>query len=271
LKRLLFCLCVCLLLAPGDTLPSRPGQEAPEFETVVDDGSVLPSHEEMTRLAKENPIAFLRWGLVRLDREVQGYRVVFRKHEKVRGRQLEPEVIDAAFRAEPFSVRFEWKQGATRASRVLYVAGENNDSLVVRPTGLASFVGLVERDVKGAGALESSRYPITEFGIKVGMQRTLSAMIEAKKEGALRVEYLGEWEVPELGGRRCWVLRRTGYKVPEEDGITELTIYVDQQTWLQTGSLLRGPQNAFIADYFFGDIEFNPKFPEQTFVRDGLR
>ena len=112
---------------------------------------------------------------------------------------------------------------------------------------------------------------MTEFGIKIGSQRTLAAWVAAKKDGSLYIEFLGEKKIKELGDRPCGVLKRTRFRKTEEDGIGELTIYIDKETWLQTGSVLKGKNGEFMAEYLFRDVELNPKFDDDTFTRKSLQ
>jgi outer membrane lipoprotein-sorting protein len=57
---------------------------------------------------------------------------------------------------------------------------------------------------------------------------------------------------------------------PEEDGVTDLTIYIDKETWLQVGSVLKGDNDQYIAQYFFRDIKLNPEFTRETFAKEAL-
>jgi hypothetical protein len=266
--RILFCLPVCLALAP---LPrTAPEWAGSALAGVADDGKTLPDNARMEKLAQTDPIAFLENCLKHYDREVKGYTCLLHKQERLGGKLQPSELIEVSFREEPFSVLFDWKQGTRLAQRTLYVKGKYNDQLVVKPAGLASLVGVVERDPNGADAKKSGRYPLTEFGIKVGMERTLAAWQAAAKQDALRVEFVGERKVKEAGDRACWVLRRTGYKKPEEDGITDFTTYFDKETWLQVGSVLKGADNQLLGEYFFRDIKLNPEFKDGTFTREAV-
>jgi hypothetical protein len=241
------------------------------FSDVDDSGGPLPTEAALQNLAKTDPIRFLETCIRRYDREVKGYTATLRKQERIDGVLERSEVIDVAFREEPFSVLMKWKEGARRAAAVLYVKGENQDQLLVRPSGVFSFAGVVRRDPNGGDAKKAGRYPLPEFGIKIGMQRTLASWERARKANALHVEYVGVKHVKEAGGRRCWVLRRSPYQKPEEDGITELTMYVDTETWLQLGTVLKGNEGQLIGEYFFRDVRLNPHFEPGTFSIDALK
>jgi outer membrane lipoprotein-sorting protein len=132
-----------------------------------------------------------------------------------------------------------------------------------------SLAGVVERDPNGSAAKSSARYPQTEFGIKIGTERTIASWVEAKKHDALHVRYLGQKKVPEVGDRVCYAFKRAPYDKPEEDGITEAVYYVDKETWLQVGSVLSGA-DGLIGAYYFRDIKLNSDFPPDTFTRKGL-
>jgi hypothetical protein len=269
MRRLLLCLPVCLMFISG--LSSREPPSSSTFRDVPDNGAPLPSEAALERLAKTDPIAFLETCLRRYDREVKGYTATLRKQERIDGQLERSELIDVAFREDPFSVLMRWKSGARRAAATLYVKGENNDQLLVRPAGILSVAGIVARDPNGSDAKKGGRYSLTEFGIKIGMQRTLTSWEKARKDNALHLEYLGVKRIKEAGDRPCWVLRRSHYKNKEEEGIRELTVYIDKETWLQVGSILKGEEGRLIGEYFFRDIKLNPHFEQGTFTREALK
>jgi hypothetical protein len=273
MRRLLLCLSACFVLLPGGPRAASADKQAPPSprKAVPDDGAALPDNAAMTRLAKDDPVRFLETCLKRCDREVKAYRCTLVKRERLDGKLQREEVTAIAFRERPFSVLMEWKEGARLAQRVLYVKGANDDMLLVKPTGLASLIGVVQRDPDGPDARKSGRYPLTEFGIKIAMERTLGSWLAARKDDALHVEYLGVHKLAEVGGRPCWALKRSGYKRPEEDGITELTTYIDQETWLQVGSVVKGTDGQLLGTYYFRDIQLNPKFPADTFTRAAVK
>jgi hypothetical protein len=272
--RLLLCLLLCLSLAPAP-LPvgddgGDPANDLANLQPIVDDGSTLPDNEEMKRLAQDDPIRFLENCLRRCNREIRGYRATLHKQERLKGQLPEPETIQVSFREEPFSVLLHWTQGAGQAGAALYVRGANDDKVLVRPSGLKRFIGIVERDPEGPQARENGRYYLTGFGIKIGTQRTLAGWVSARERNALHIHYLGTRPVPELGGRICHVLQRDHYEFAADDGITELTTFIDAETWLQTGTVLRGSAGELIASYFFCDLQLNPAFSEDTFTRQGI-
>lgn len=268
IKRSLVCLPLCLLCASDSS--SLAALPAASYRDVADSGNPLPSEAEMERLAEHDPIAFLNECIRRYDREVQGYTATLRKQERIGGQLQSSEVIGVTFREKPFGVLLRWKEGARRAAAVLYVRGENRDQLLVRPAGILSLAGIVARDPKGEDAKQSGRYPLTEFGIKIGIQRTIASWESAKKDNALHIEYLGIKKIQETGDRSCWVLKRTR-NAPTEEGVIQSTLYIDRENWLQVGTLLNGEEDRVIGEYFFRDIEINPKLPDDAFSRGALK
>ena len=92
---------------------------------------------------------------------------------------------------------------------MLYARGENNGRVLIIGTGWRAIAGIITREPNSPDVKDSTRYPPSEFGIQIGTQRTLAAWQAAKKRGDLKIEYLGEKKVKEVGDRTCWVLRRT--------------------------------------------------------------
>ncbi len=263
---------VCLLLASSPR-EDRPASAAPVAAPVVKDaGAPLPDDAQMEALADSDPVAFLENCLRRYRREVHGYRAIMQKTERINGTLQPPEVIDVYFREKPHSVLLRWKRGARKAEAALYVEGANNGKMLARPNGLIArkLAGdVVTRDVAGSDARQSGRYPLDQFGIKKGTERTLAAWEAARAQGKLSVKHLPDQTLAQAGGRPCFVLRRT-YAAPENDGVTELTIYIDKQNWLQVGSILKGGEGQLIGEYYFQILELNPTFPPGQFESGAL-
>jgi hypothetical protein len=215
-----------------------------------------------------NPVLFLEECLAKYEREVKGYSATFIKQERVAEKLQPKEKLETHFREAPFSAYMKWIEGARLAQSVLYVEGENNNMMVAKPRGLGFFT--VSRDPTGADAKATSRYSIKEFGIHIGAKRTVAMMRAAEARGALHIRYEGQVKVPELNHRACYKFVRTPYHPPEDEGINELTLYIDTEMLLQTGSVLRDTKGELIAEYFFADVRLNPEFKENQFKKAGL-
>lgn len=273
MHRILLCLPLCLCMASDrrDT-PAAAKPTLAQANLVPDDGGPLPTADQLEKLAQSNPLAFFEACLRRYAREVKGYTCLFHKQERLEGRVNPPEVIEVRFREQPHSVLFHWLEGARLAERALYVEGENDGKMLARPKGVAARLlagDVVQRDVDSADARKSGRYTLKEFGVKKAMERSLAAFKAAQEANALQYEYLGIKRVREVGDRPCFTLHRVSKK-PEADGVKDIVLYVDTETWLQVGNVLKDEDGVLVGAYYFRDFKFNPDFPKDAFQRSAL-
>jgi hypothetical protein len=258
--RQLACLPFCLLLAPvpsAAVLSGAPPQAAPvAAEEPLPGGDV---------------VAFLEKCVQRYEQQaIHGYSVILHKQERIGGKLQPSEEIECFYREKPHSVFMHWLRGQRKAESSLYVEGENGGKMLARPAGLAGvFVKVVERDVDGEDARQSGRYTMKEFGLKAAVQKTYRDWKAAKEKGTSRIQYLGVRKVREAGDRLCYTLRRTCAE-PEEDGVSEVTIYIDKENWLQVGSVLKAEDGKLIGEYLFHDLHINPEFKANQFQRSAL-
>lgn len=268
MRPLLLCLVPCYLLAAAPSGPAphvRPPERA--VAAVPDDGRALSDAARMEQMAQQEPVAFLGECLRRYQRDVKGYTLTLQKRERLGGKLRDPEVLRVAFREEPYAVYLEWAEGGRLATRALYAEGENGGKMLARARLLPL---VVTRDVDGDEARQSGRFLLTDFGIAAGMRRAHTDWGAAEREGSLHVEYLGERVVEEAGGRPCHVLHRTRFRRPEHDGVTEQTLYIDKENWLQVGSVAKG-EHGLIGEYYFRDIRLNPEHEPGQFTREALK
>jgi hypothetical protein len=266
LPLLLLCLPLCLLQAPS----------YPEDLFAATDPTVLQVSDTKKPLPDPDPVRFLKKCLERYDREVKGYTLTFRKRERIDNVLNGTEEILVHFKNDPHSVFFDWKHGARLASRVFYVAGENNGKAMVK----ARLGGLILlKDVDGDEAKKSGRLRIDQFGLRQALERVQTRFEAAQAKGALHVEYLGVQKLAEVGNRPCYVLRRTKYAEAEDDGVTDLVVFIDTETWLLGGTISKGKakdkddnvlDNQLIAYYYFRDVKLNPQFQANQFQRAAL-
>jgi Protein of unknown function (DUF1571) len=227
--------------------------------------------EEILHDQPKGALKFLQMSLERYDHEVQGYSCILTKRERVKGKLKEkPEVTQCYFKEKPFSVYMNWIANPGDAQRILYVEGEYNNKMMTRPSGLKGLIGVLAFDPDAPLAKNAGRYLVTEFGIKIGTKRTLNGMKLANDRGALFVSYEGIYRVPECGDRLCHKLVRKPCTPLEDEGIYDMTFYFDMETWLQVGSILKGPNEELIAEYFFRDVRINPKFKDKQFKKESL-
>jgi hypothetical protein len=226
--------------------------------------------EAIEKIIKDDPTVFLQMCLDRYERDVRGYSCTLMKWERVNGKLRPLEIVEAQFREQPFSVFMSWKKGVGKAQRVLFVQGENGDKMLAKPAGFLGVIGVVTRDLDAPDVKASGRYLINQFGINLGTVRTLNAMLKAKAHNTLHVRYEGIFRVPEAGDRLCYKIVRTPYDPLEDEGVYELTIFIDMENWLQIASILKDPAGNLIAEYFFRDVKINPQFKPNQFTRGAL-
>jgi hypothetical protein len=265
---------VVLIVAPLSLYPVL----RPSNETVVLPPPEPPKPVEVDQkkafeeLAKKDPLEFLERCLSNYEKEVPtGYTCIFDKQERVKGKLRDKESIQVYFREKPFSVRMDWIKGNDfflGAQKSLYVAGVTDGFLYARP----SLPGLpvLPRQLTDPQVLATSRFPITEFGMQKGAIGTVNAMRKAKERNELHVKYEGIVELKEAGNRPCYKVVRTPYNPPEEDGCNELVIFIDVDSKLQVGSILRDRDNKLIAEYFFYNIDTNATLTDEQFSRDAI-
>ncbi|MFL5340480.1 MAG: DUF1571 domain-containing protein, partial [Gemmataceae bacterium] len=249
-------------------IQSQPA--APPVIEFVDDGVSLPDEATFARLAQTDSPTFLEMCMRRYRREVHTVSGEMHKQERIAGKLYPEEAIDFWFREEPYSVLIKWKQGARQACASMYVEGENGNKVLALPTLLRWSGKLLERDPDCCEAKAASRYSLRESSLLQGTERTWQAWKTARDNGTLHVEYKGIVAVPELGGRRCHVLKRT-CETPEGDGVATVEIAVDAQTWLQTGSTLTDKCGNLIGKYMFPQVVVNPEFSPTLFTKDSVR
>jgi len=192
--------------------------------------------------------------------------------ERLKGQLNPSETIEAWFKEEPFSVFMHWKEGAGLAVASLYVVGDNDGKMCVRPSsGAGKLLGWVKSAPDSSEAKDATRYLITEFGLRCGAERTYRAWKALQERGVtLRTEYLGlRKNVEEVGGRDCHVVVRR-CDPPEEEGMTEITLLIDAETWQQVGTILKAGDE-LIGEYYFKDIKLNPDFDEKRFKPEMLK
>jgi hypothetical protein len=268
-------LLICLSLAPVQQFIGSKSFLSAQIGPDVDITKELPSPQRFAQLCQTDPVQSLEAALSRYQKEIDEYTCTMIKRERIKNKLRNEEEIRCWFREKPFSVLMEWVKGADRADASLFVQGEHDNKLLIRPTGLA-YQGLrilgkyyADRTTNDPEVLDASRFTVYEFGIGKGMERTFTAWKAAQERGNFNIEYLGEQVIPEVGNRPCYVIKRH-CNPPEEEGLTDITIMLDKETWLQVGSILK-KQDDLIGYYYFKDINFKPPFSANQFHPEILK
>src|SRR4051812_40666210 len=133
--------------------------------------------DTIEHLATTDPVEMLRNVLAKYkEAGIKGYTCTLVKHERIKGKVHDREVTECWFKEEPFSIFMHWKEGAGLAVASLYVVGDNDGKMCVRPSsGAGKLLGWVKSAPDSSEAKDATRYLITEFGLRCGAERTYRA------------------------------------------------------------------------------------------------
>lgn len=274
-------LVACLTFAPvrthtiGD--PELHGRPASSHGVIPKVAVKAPTKDRsFAELCQHDPLAAIAMSLDAYKKNVEGYSCTFIKRERIKDKLRPEETIAVDFQESPFAVLMNWKKGAGRAETILYAAGSYDDQLLIVPSGDFAKRALkitgkpyAVRGLTSADAMSSARYPANEFGFRHGTTRVQNAWQEIKDRGLMNATYKGLLPIKELDGKKCHVITRA-CNPPEEEGMTQITLYFDPETFLQVGSELKAGEE-LIAYYFFKDVRLNPKFSADHFKAERLK
>jgi hypothetical protein len=214
-----------------------------------------------------NPVAFLREVAERTS-QLGEYRLTFYRQERTGlPPQLGPmEQIQAAFRKEPFSVKFEWADETMPYYESVYVKGENKNQMIVRERkGALPFLPPTIRniDVMFPVKIGKSKNPITDFGLERIMQRTLLPFETPQIAEVMTIEYKGVVSLQPIE-RPAHYLRIDRPKVPGL-AYTRQDFYIDAETLLPAGTDLYLPGDVLDARYRYADVNTDVDFNNADF------
>jgi len=285
------------------TPPPVPPADVPVF---ISPTAPPTESEQFARLAETDAVAMLAACLTNYEKEATGFRATLAKRERVAGKLHEPELIRVVGTGDvpgpdkktAIRVRMIWDQGAKgdgnplflgekKIKATLYAEGQlSNQMTIYRPE---ASVEVWHINPKIEMARKSSRYCITDAGMYRSMLRTYDAWKKRQEAGVLTVAYLGKRVIPEVGGRECFVVKRTcktaevdpfaldeqpptDAKVIDRDGFTEVTLFIDAERRLQLGTVIRRTDGELVGEYYFRDVELvKAEFPSDTFTPAALR
>lgn len=242
--------------------PLNPGPSNPVIQA--------PKSESVEKILETDVVRFLEMSLKKYDDEIHSHACTFDKHERVAGVLRDREKCEVRLKEGPFSVHMRWIDGADKAYAILYVAGQNDGAFLVRPRLWGVKGPIVTKKVDDPDAKKAGRFTIAQAGFRQSTERSLASMKKAQARGALHVKYEGIVAPKELKGTECYKLVRTPYDPYEEDDLNELTLYYDTKYWLQVGAVLKDAKGQLLGEYFFTDVQVNPKFDAKQFTRDAL-
>jgi hypothetical protein len=217
-------------------------------------------------LLQTDPLAVLKAVADRADK-LPAYRMLFIRQERrgLANTLRPPEHIRATFRADPFSVKFQWLDEDSSYTDAVYVAGQHDNKLRVRQRkGLFGLppatLNLNPMDTVTLGA---SRNPITDFGLARLIQRALGSVDVAKEHGGATAVYAGIHDLPDIAVQA----HRIDLTYPKAPGITyqQVKIHIDQKSHLPAGAHLFLPDGELSAVYQYGQFDLHPNLTDADF------
>jgi hypothetical protein len=206
----------------------------------------------------------------RIDGELQDYRYIdllVREPRRGEGQSSRPLGVLMSFLAPA--------QVAGR--KILYVAGENDDKMLVRKGGRRLSYLVVSVDPCGASARNESQLPITASGyndLLAGMIKSLERQMEADPAGAnTRVQQIARARVND---RACSVIRIIHPKQQPELSFHLIDVFLDAQFHLPVRVAAYDWPNetddapALLAEYSYVDLQFNQNPSDARFDRQAL-
>jgi len=238
----------------------------------------LASHEmassPLSALARRDPMALVRLGLDKYEREVREYRCVLVKQERLGKKLSDPQEVELRFREDPFAVYMIWKTNADGARRALYMHGDDyvdkkgRELARIEPNGALArlftkdiFLPLDSRQVR-----KQSRRSIAEAGFRSTFELLEAYNAVAEERGVLDLRYGGEGVVD---GRPTFIIVRDlpyeGPDGPYPDA--RMVLHLDQEWLLPVAvySYADRDEKELLGSYVFTRIELNPNFDELAF------
>jgi Protein of unknown function (DUF1571) len=281
-----------LSAAASTNIPQAASATPPSLLRTVD-ASIGPAIA-VTATADEQNIQLLTsvCDLLKSGRErfaqIPSYSAIFEKRERIGSELADLTTLQIKVRHQPLAVYLKWLDGPGLGKEVLYLAGADDGSMLVRLGGLKGrLIPAFKVDPTGALAMNESRYPITKAGI-LGLAESLIAHREQELRDHVyaRARQLAD---ADCDGRRCAVYffefsdpkRSPDYRksIQYLDRQWNVPLRVENYGWPEPGQHLEGAalDEATLIEYYkytnivaggrLTDDDFSPSNPEYRFRR----
>jgi len=140
---------------------------------------------------KDNPMLLVAAATETMA-NVKDFTCIVEKRERVKGKLLLEATVLLKVREKPYSVYAKWIKGDRKGQEALYVTGKYKNKIVAHLSGFSRALGVHEIDPNGSLARSSARHPVNEVGFSPMLKRLKIACDAAKKNGDLKVLYLGK-------------------------------------------------------------------------------
>lgn len=181
----------CLVLSSAMLFICLVGCGAKEI--VRPEGGPLEGYDQAVKEIQAAPLHSLKKSLA-ATRDLKQFTCEFWRQERLGPLdQLRPaERIRAEYRPIPLSVRFTWLNENSEYRQCAYVQGNNDDKVLLLPRlGLLGLPPTVQRYPPAwAVVFGKSKFPITDFGPRRLMEKTVDRIEKAQKFGSVRMTVL---------------------------------------------------------------------------------
>jgi hypothetical protein len=217
-------------------------------------------------LPRYDPLAYLQRVRVACE-QLRQYRLVFIRRER-RGIGLlkslhAPERIECWFRRSPFSIRMKWLDPDIKYGESTYVQGQDDDRLRFTPRPQLFNLPYRVYRVNPVTPVNwgECRYPVTEFGVEILMDRTLQTI--AADPAGTRVTYIGTEPAP--GSTRIAHRIRIDYP-PDTNPAPVQELFIDAQTNIPLHTEMRFADGAIDTAYTYENLDPTVTLTDSDFV-----
>ncbi len=247
-------------------------------EVSIPSGIRIEGYEEKIKRIGADPIAYLEECLA-VSRRVKSFKTDFQRQERLGVfHELKPmENILAEYRDEPFSVRFTWKDKKSKYLQCVYIEGQENGLVQLMPRqGPFGLPPSVQKwPAKLAVEFHQSRNPITDFGPRRLLERTLDRIEEARAHGEVSIQLR---DATEIGPAKepCFHLELR-YPAGDKYPCKLQDLYIHAQTQLPVATYLwlpgRDERSEATLDgmYVYGRLDPEARLTDANFVIEPVK
>ena len=157
--------------------------------------------------------------------KVKDYSASFFKEELV-GKTRVNHQLSLKVRETPFSAYLRYET-PHKGREAIFVTGKNNGKMLAHGTGIEAIIGTLELDPNGDRALEESRYPIMNIGMRNLLELTIAQWNSELNVPDVKVRYFPNAKV---GNVECRVFESSYDKKHKGVKFHMTRMYVDKKT-----------------------------------------
>jgi len=181
------------------------------------------------------------------------------------GDSLKPqEEIDFSERFTPHSLRLEWVGERYKGREMTYVAGANDDKILVRPEGMVGLIGKTLRfNIDSPIVRMYGRYPPNVAGYDTLLKKIVDIYGRAHKLGLVWVKTSPP---AEESGRKLQRFDVTLESALLDVDVSRMVLWFDLGTLLPVHTVFYDAAGRMVEDYTWGDIKLNVGLTDDDFV-----